>query len=116
MKNAKREGNDEVTSESYPPDTGQMMATSSPPTNIVSSGDSTISASTLHRLVCSIFSRLLPGCFEISILDKDERWKRSEALAGAGSKIRSEVSPVAVEAAAKYRTVTSGLTDMTVLE
>lgn len=89
---------------SYPPDTGQMTATSSPPFSTTSSGFSTISASTLHSLDSSTLSNPVPGCREIKSAGNDESLNGSDD----GRVIFSEVSFVAVEAAAKYNTVISG--------
>jgi len=78
-----------------------MTATSSPPFNTTSRGSPTISASTLHWLLCRILSKPLFGCNEIRSSPSDERRNSWEELVGGGRGTACEVRPVAVDAAEK---------------
>lgn len=87
----------------YPPDTGQITATSSPPFRTITSGSSIISKSTLHRLEFNTFPRSDFEWREVRTLPSSESFKPS-----FGMDIFSEANPVVVEAAEKYSTVIVG--------
>lgn len=80
----------------HPPDTGGIIATSSPPLRITESGRSINSASTLHRLCSRTRSIPVFGCRRVMSPARSESFNPS-----SGRTKGSEVSLRAVVAAAK---------------